>query len=111
MFQRDPTFFERDHHSLGPNLRLLSGIEIAVRFDNDRARLEAAVIQINFVLQWPRALPCERGDLKGEPAQTQAPVAQRAASNPLSGTLARIEAALVAEGIIFLPDGVRLRRR
>jgi transcriptional regulator with XRE-family HTH domain len=36
---------------------------------------------------------------------------ERQASNPLSGTLARIEAALVAEGIVFLPDGVRLQKR
>jgi transcriptional regulator with XRE-family HTH domain len=36
---------------------------------------------------------------------------ERQANNPLSGTLARIEAALVAEGIIFLSDGVRLKRR
>jgi transcriptional regulator with XRE-family HTH domain len=36
---------------------------------------------------------------------------ERQASNPLSGTLARIEAALVAEGIIFLGDGVRLPKR
>jgi hypothetical protein len=35
---------------------------------------------------------------------------EREASNPLSGTLARIEAALAAEGIAFLPDGVRLER-
>jgi hypothetical protein len=36
---------------------------------------------------------------------------EREASNPLSGTLARIEAALVAEGIVFLADGVRLPKR
>jgi transcriptional regulator with XRE-family HTH domain len=36
---------------------------------------------------------------------------EREASNPLSGTLARIETALAAEGIVFLPDGVRLKRR
>jgi transcriptional regulator with XRE-family HTH domain len=34
---------------------------------------------------------------------------ERSATNPLASTLAAIEAALVAEGIIFLPDGVRLR--
>jgi transcriptional regulator with XRE-family HTH domain len=36
---------------------------------------------------------------------------ERQANNPLSGTLARIEAALVAEGIVFLADGVRLPKR
>jgi transcriptional regulator with XRE-family HTH domain len=36
---------------------------------------------------------------------------ERQASNPLSGTPARIEAALVAEGIVFLADGVRLPKR
>ena len=36
---------------------------------------------------------------------------EREASNPLSDTLAAIEAALVEEGIQFLPDGVRLQRR
>jgi hypothetical protein len=73
MFQRDPTFFQRDHHSLGPNLRLLAGLEIAVGLDNDRARLEVAVIQFNFVLQL-RSLPCKGRRPKGEPAQTQDPV-------------------------------------
>jgi transcriptional regulator with XRE-family HTH domain len=36
---------------------------------------------------------------------------EREASNPFSDTLAAIEAALVEEGIHFLPDGVRLQRR
>ena len=36
---------------------------------------------------------------------------EREAANPLARTLAQIEAAVIAEGIVFLADGVRRKRR
>jgi transcriptional regulator with XRE-family HTH domain len=77
----------------------------------DRA-YPAPVISGAQILAARALLGMQQGDLArraGVSVNTLSAI-ERRASNPLAGTLAAIEAALIAEGIVFLSDGVRLRR-
>jgi transcriptional regulator with XRE-family HTH domain len=67
----------------------------------------AMVIAARALLKMQQADLARRADIS---VNTLSAI-EREASNPLSSTLARIEAVLVAEGIVFLADGVRLKRK
>jgi hypothetical protein len=78
------------------------------------------VMMVSTNDDYRRADNCRKSAVEDAPGHPCAPgrhqrhtlsAIEREGSNPLSGTLAAIEAALVEEGIHFLPDGVRLQRR